>query len=568
MYSYIFKTFRFLSFTIIVFCFFYSVFSVASVSILMPFVNFIFTDYRLSANTFLFSFSESDKSVLLAALCLITWFIFLLKNLSFIAAQLQTSRMKNELLQRLREDYMQRVFGQDMPYFSKIPTGYITTRVFDVTRQLSEKLSVGFHDVARNVPLIILYSAVLIFISWKLMALSLVLIPLISLAGNRFHKILQKSIADEQHALSSLIHHVQQKLYGIKLIKLFNSEQFELGKFHDQSSELKRVFQFRDRVESIGVSVVEMIGVSAGVLLLYVIGMETLGGQFQYGPGGFVLFIAAVFSLIDPVKNLIRSVHSFRESDVLLAMLRQLKVKVTGEHEYSQSPRLFEKQIVFENVSFQFENRSDPVFENLNMTINKGEKIILAGKSGIGKSTLVDLLLGLYQPSAGVVSLDKIPLININKTCLSRIFGVVTQEAFLFHDTIRNNVVYDMYEITDDQIMDALHKVLLSEWYIQQPRGLDTVIGDRGQTMSGGEKQRLILARLILRNPDILIFDEATSSLDIPAEKALFETILRLFSDKTMIFISHRHTLYPFGGRIVEIRHRGIVEHNVSSTFA
>ncbi|MBL7961762.1 ABC transporter ATP-binding protein, partial [bacterium] len=423
-------------------------------------------------------------------------------------------------------------------------------------------------DVARNIPLIILYSAVLIFISWKLMALSLVLIPLISLAGNRFHKILQKSIADEQHALSRLIHHLQQKLYGIKLIKLFNSEKFELGKFHEQSSELKRVFQFRDRVESIGVSVVEMIGVSAGVLLLYVIGTETLGGQFHYGPGGFVLFIAAVFSLIDPVKNLIRSVHSFRESEVLWATLRQLKVKEHLEPEISESPQLFEKQIVFDNVSFHFENRSDPVFENLNLKINHGEKIMLTGKSGVGKSTLIDLLLGLYQPSSGVVSIDKIPLININRKYLSRIFGVVTQEAFLFHDTIRNNIAYDMYEITDDQIMEALHKVQLWEWYIQQPRGLDTVIGDRGQTMSGGEKQRLILARLILRNPDILIFDEATSSLDIPAEKALYTTILNLFSDKTMVFISHRHTLYPFTGRLVEIKNRGIIERSISSTFA
>ena len=142
MYLFIFKTFRFLSFTIIVSCFFYSVFSVASVSILMPFVNFIFTDYRPDANTFLFPLFESEKSVLLAALCLITWFLFLLKNLSFVAAQLRTSRMKNELLQHLREDYIQKVFGQDMLYFHKSPAGYITTRVFDVTRQLSEKLSV------------------------------------------------------------------------------------------------------------------------------------------------------------------------------------------------------------------------------------------------------------------------------------------------------------------------------------------------------------------------------------------------------------------------------------------
>lgn len=568
MYSFIFKTSRSQSITIILYCFFYSVFAAASVSILMPFVNFIFSDYNPIVNIPLFSFLQSDKKTWLIVLCLTTWFVFLLKNLFFVAAQLRTSRMKNDLLQQLREDYLQRILGQSLDYFHSTPAGYINTRIFDVTRQFAEKLSVSFYDISRSIPLILLYSAILIFISWKLMALSLVLVPLLSLAGNQFHKILQKSISEEQHVLGRLVQHIQQKIYGIKLIKLFHSEKFELEKFRQQNAELKRVFLFRDRMESAGISVVEMIGVSAGVLLLYVIGSETLEGRFNYGPGGFVLFIAAVFSLIDPVKNLIRSIHTVKEADVLWKTLHQLKITEKVRSVPSRTIEHFEHQIEFSNVAFHFDNHPAPLFENLNLKINKGEKIVLAGKSGIGKSTLIDLMLGLYQPSSGTVTLDGIPVSEIHRKSLSNIFGVVTQEAFLFHDSIRNNIAYNVNVLSDEEIIEAIKKVQLFDWFVQQPQGLNTVIGDRGQTMSGGEKQRLVLARLILRNPDVLIFDEATSALDIPSEKALHETVFRIFSDKTMLFISHRHTIYPFADRIVEIKRRSTTERTLSSTFA
>lgn len=567
MYPFLIKTHRLNFLTLVLYCFFYSVFSAASVSILMPFINFIFTDATPSDYGFQFPHIPSDKGSWLIVLCAATWLIFLMKNLFYVAAQTRASRLKNDLTQNLREDYLKKLLDQPLSYFHATPPGYMTSRIFDVTRQLAEKLIGGLYDTARNIPLIVLYTVLLILISWKLMALSLILVPLISLAGHQLHKVLRKSITEEQSAWSRLVHYVQQKLYGIKLIKIFNSEDFERAAFHEQNTELKRVFLYRERMESIGISLVEMTGVSAGILLLYAIGTETLRGQFPFGPGGFVLFIAVVFSLIDPVKSLIRSVHSMKESEVLGHTLQQPVTLRQPEIESRAVIQRFERKVSLEEVSFCFESRSQPLFKNINLTIHKGEKIILTGKSGVGKSTLIDLLLGLYVPASGSITLDGISVDKIHKKSLSRIFGVVTQEAFIFHDTLRKNIAYNRSEISDDEIMEAVRRVQLLDWYDQLPHGLNTVIGDRGQTLSGGEKQRIVLARMILRDPDILVFDEATSALDIQAERALYETVFKLFADKTMILISHRHALYPFTGRNIEIKRGTLTEKTYLPTF-
>ena len=567
MYLYVLRNYKRLSVLVIIFSFFFSVFSAASVSILMPFVNFIFAGNSVTVVPLAMPFALSDKRLWLIVLCLSTWTLFILKNIFYVTAMRKVSVLKNNLMQHLREDYLQRTLAQPMGYFYNTPSGYITARLFDSTRQFAEKLSASFYDIARTIPLIAIYAAILVFISWKLTALSLILVPLISLAGNRFNKILQRSIADEQRALGNLILQVQQRIYGIKLVKLFSAERSESDKFHTQSEELGRVLISRDRLESGGIAVIEMIGVSAGVVLLYVIGMETLDGRFNYGPGGFVLFIAAVFSMIDPAKQLIRAVHTLKETRILWNTLHKQK-PVSKEKTLPDIPvNDFRDHIRFDGVTYGYDEPAALLFENLELIIRKGEKVFLKGKSGIGKSTLIDLMLGLIEPATGSVTLDGIPVGRIRREDMARLFGVVTQEAFLFHDSIRNNLAYHLTGQTDAAIIEAIRQVDLFDWFQNQPQGLDTRIGDRGQTMSGGEKQRLMLARMILRDPAILIFDEATSALDIEAEKKLHEIIFRIFGSKTMILISHRHTLMAFADRVVEIRWHGVYEAKKTASF-
>jgi subfamily B ATP-binding cassette protein MsbA len=353
-----------------------------------------------------------------------------------------------------------------------------------------------------------------------------------------------------------------QKLYAIKLIKIFNSEQLEQEKFRSQNEELTRIHRQKDSVESSGLAVVEMIGVTAGVLLLYFVGRETLDGRFNFGPGGFVLFIAAVFSLIDPIKNTVKSWRAVKESNILWGEIRA----TFSDHDPPVAPMkrvtAFQDRIDFKNISFRHKDRLPFLFEKLDLTIYRGEKIALIGKSGIGKSTLMDLLLGLYQPTEGSILLDGTPVSGIDRSDRARLFGVITQETFLFHDTVRHNLVYNLCTTDDAQVKEALEAVHLGDWLKQQPRGLDTVIGERGSTLSGGEKQRVALARMILRNPQILIFDEATSALDLRTESLIHHMIMELFSALTIIFVSHRNSIARLADRTIVIRQKRAADIN------
>jgi subfamily B ATP-binding cassette protein MsbA len=543
-------------FLVIGFSFLYSIFTVMSVSIVMPFVNIIFAGMKVP-ELFGFDFAESaDKALWLVFLCAGTWIIFLLKNLFHVLAQQATHRIKHAATQEWREQFLSEIFSRDLKFFYETPAGYISARLFDTLEKVSEKKAAALYEFSRDVPLVVLYGGVLIVISWKLMLLSVLLIPLVSLSNILSHTILAKASRTRQRLVSALMQDIQQKLYAIKLIKIFNSEKLEQEKFRTQHRELKDIHRQKDAVEASGLALVEMIGVSAGVLLLYVVGMETLDGQFAYGPGGFVLFIAVVFSLIDPVKNGIKSWHALKESEILWDQIHQLLSDHRSPGIPTRRVAIFRDRIHVQNVSFRFKDRQPFLFEHLDLAIRRGEKIGVIGKSGIGKSTLIDLLLGLYKPTKGDILLDGTRVSELDRSDRARLFGVITQETFLFHDTVRNNLAYNLPVADDVRIEKALEAVQLQEWLKQQPNGLNTVIAERGSTLSGGEKQRMALARMILRDPEILIFDEATSALDLQTEALVHGMIMELFPARTIIFVSHRNSIARLVDKTIDLQHK------------
>ncbi len=555
----IFSSHRSLFFLTMVSCFFYSFFSVLSVSIVMPFVNIMFTKMELPEMPEIY-FWRSDKVFWLAVLCAFTWIVFLLKNLFHVSALRVTGRMRHALSQTLRSQFLSGILAYDLEFFHHTPGGAVSVRLFDSIDRCCEKKTAAVYEFSRSIPLILLYAGLLALISWKLTLLGLFVVPFVSISNILSQRVLSIATARHQNILSGMMHDLQQKLYAVKLIKIFHSEKFELEKFQTQNSRLTENHREKDAAEHWGLAAVEMVGVSAGVALLYVIGFESLRGNFNYGPGGFVLFIAAVFSLIDPIRNTVKSFRSIGESDLLLNHVNTLLATPVSVCVPAYRLSGFDPAIRFHDVSFRYHPSLPLILDGVSLEIRSGEKIALAGPSGAGKSTLVDLLLGLYTPTGGKVTLDDISVSEADRYDLASVFGVITQETFLFHDTVRNNVVYNLAGIEDAEILRALKAVHLLDWLERQPEGLDAVIGARGDTLSGGEKQRLALARMILRHPKILIFDEATSALDLQTEHLIHKMILDLFSGQTIIFVSHRPTIFPHVTRILEITGAGVFE--------
>lgn len=456
---------------------------------------------------------------------------------------------------RLLDGLAQRSFGE----LRNTRSGPMMERLFDGSGQLAEKSVAIVSGVARNGVLVLAYLSILFWLNPLLMALSLLLAPLVSLAGHRMTRHVRRLSERRTVAVSDFLHHIQQRLSAMKLIRILNGDAFERSRFERTNTELADIERHRETFEATALAVTEMAGVSAGLLLLYVLGQQTLSGTFVHGPGGLVLFVAAVFSLIDPMRQLLQVRPALAECLLHAERLAAACTVVTPVI-HTVRHASFAGEMVWKSVGFGYKDSGPDILRDVNAVLRKGEWIGVSGPSGIGKTTLIDLTLGLYPPQSGLVTLDGIPVHTIDPLDRSRMFGVLTQDAYIFPDTIRHNVVYSLPTVAEDRILNMLEMVQLGDWIRRKARGLDERLGEHGLGMSGGEKQRLALARMLLREPELLILDEATSSLDPTTEQAVLAMLKTHFGDRTLILVSHRTSVLAFARRRLAISSAGLIE--------
>jgi subfamily B ATP-binding cassette protein MsbA len=273
--------------------------------------------------------------------------------------------------------------------------------------------------------------------------------------------------------------------------------------------------------------------------------------------GGFISFIAAIALFMDPIRK-------FSQANIKLSQARAAAVRIfnllemeeeqdSGEHDSFD----FQESIEIENLTFSYGDGE--VIQNLNLKIEKGQKVALVGLSGSGKSTLINLLLGLYPVEKGEIRIDGVPLSNIKLQALRKMFGLVSQDIFLFHDTVEENLTLGR-ELTSDQVAHALQIAYAAEFIDKLPSGSKTVIGDRGTRLSGGQQQRLTIARAFLQESPIYLFDEATSALDNESEKVVQKALERLGGEKTVIAVAHRLSTIQDFDRIFVLHEGNLIE--------
>lgn len=521
---------------------FYTIFSALSVSIVMPFVNLLFGTLPVSWHL------PYASTQLLLGVTAATWFCFLFKNIFHGTAFAAAARWQNDLAAKLRRDAIERCLELSLNDYHQLSSGLLVTRLTHSIVRYAERTVLSRTKGWKSLLLIAVYVAVLILISWQVVLLALVLIPPVAAAGHLARRQLERLWNARETAWTAWMQHVVTVLRAFRLIRIFHTQRYETGRLTALGTEFDRRDRYRRRAEAWSLSITEMIGVSAGLILLYSLGRQQLDGVFAGGPGGFVLFIAAAFSLIDPLKELFEA-WQFRKEAI------QLHADVTrwpGPESVSPSEPLLQKieTITVERMTFAYPHR-EPLFRDVSFQIARGKKIVVRGASGCGKSTLVDLLVGLQQPLQGSVRINGIPVHTIRRSDLARHVGVMSQTPFIFQDSLAHNLRYDRDDISDERCLAALTDVQLGRWLAQLPRGLDTPLHEAA--LSGGEQQRLTLARVLLRQPDVLILDEATSALDAETEKTLLDLVGSLFKEQTVIFISHRDTVLSYADEILTI---------------
>lgn len=495
---------------------------------------------KLDKETFARVIGGETKLERLERFCVLLIVIFLIKNIFLYAWSYLIVSVEQGVVRDLRDKLFTHYHKLPLEYFHGNRAGDLISRITNDITLVRGAVANGLSDLIKNLFLSIVFLVLVFMASWKLaLAAILIMPPSVGLIGI-FGKKLRKSSKTTQEKMASITTVLQETISGIRVVKAFAMEKFEVSRFKRFTDEYFKTMVRLTRIGSLAIPLTEMLGVVAGVFILWFGGRQILAGT-GLTADRFFLFLVAMFSLMQPIKVLSRVNIDIQQGLAAAARIYAVLDTEPKIVDIADPVRLrgFEKSIRFENVTFKYAENSF-VLDNIDLELRKGQVMALVGPSGGGKSTIVDLIPRFYDPDSGRITIDGVDLKNVETASLRNLLGIVTQEIILFNDTIFNNVAYGRSNAGRPDVERALRAACILDFVEELPEGLNTVIGDRGVKLSGGQRQRLAIARALLKDPPILIFDEATSSLDSESEQLITEAISNLLSGRTVILIAHR----------------------------
>ncbi|MGH7197439.1 MAG: ABC transporter ATP-binding protein [Candidatus Omnitrophota bacterium] len=478
------------------------------------------------------------------------------------------SYFMNDVSQRvirdLRNHVYQKIVGLPLSFFGKSQTGALVSRITYDTGVVRDAISEGltdflFQPVQILVNIAALLTVKIIFnIPWSLVLIIFGLLPLIIYPVLRVGRRLKKISRASQEQVADINSTLFESISGIRIVQGFGMENYEKERFAKQNQALYRTMMLSISRMIIVSPLTEFIGFVCLGVVLWIGGREVIENQMS--PGAFIAFLVALFSLLRPFKRLSR-VHGINQH-ALAAAERIFEILDTTneirEKENAKDLPPLSKTIEFQDVAFSY--NSKPLFSGVNLRVRTGEIIAIVGPSGAGKTTLVNLLPRFYDVTGGKISVDGVDVRDATIKSLRDQIGIVTQETILFNDTISANIAYGRSETSQAEIENAARIANAHNFISKFPLKYQTVVGDRGTRLSGGEKQRISIARAVLKNPPLLILDEATSALDSESEVLVQEAIHNLMKGRTVLVIAHRLSTIKDAHKIIVLSDGKIAE--------
>lgn len=493
-------------------------------------------------------------------ICLVIVAAFFLKNLfGYLQSNLMTF-VEQALVRDIRNQLYRHIHELPLAYFSNERTGNLISRVMNDVNVVNSGISATFYTLIREPLLVMVYLAIALILSWKLTLIAFIVFPLVLLViawvGRRVHREsgqVQERMAD----LTSVLH---ETITGVKVVKAFGMEEFENRKFVRGNENYFRTVLKITKIRNLSSPTTEFLSAVAGGAIIWYGGMQVLSHETMKA-SEFLGFLFAIFQLMPPIKELSNVNNRVQEATAAGRRVFEILDTQPNIRDVATPVRLtdFTSSIDFNNVSFVYD-AGDIVLTDIAMSIKKGEVVAIVGPSGSGKSTLVDLVSRFYDPASGSITIDSVDLRLVELRSLRSLIGIVTQETILFNDTVRNNIAYGLDDCSRERIIAAAKAANAHDFIVDMPNGYESIIGERGVKISGGERQRLALARAILKNPPILILDEATSALDTESEILVQEAIEHLMTGRTSIVIAHRLSTVQNADRIIVLEGGRIVE--------
>jgi len=486
-----------------------------------------------------------------------------LNNLFRYLAQRCMINTRTLLVKRIREALFTKVNRLHLGYFTKEHKGDLLSRmnadVFEIEAVAGNSIEVLFKEPS----MMIGYFITLFAISTQLTLFTLIVIPISAIGIAFVTKKLKREAAAAQASIGRLLTIIDETLMGMRIIRSFNATQFILDKFSKENDSYRKAslqgFAKRELApafsEASGVIVVACILVYGGSLVL---NNQTSG--IGLSAGEFIAFIAIFSQAIRPAKAMVIALANIQRGEAAgQRILQVLDTPVEIDDKPDAIPlQSFEDAVEFQNVSFAYNNK--PVLQNVSFTIKKGKTVALVGPSGVGKSTIADLIPRFYDVKSGAVLIDGVDVRNYTMESLRSHMSFVTQEVILFNDTIFNNIALGKPDAKLEDVIEAAKIANAHEFISNTEDGYQTIIGDRGIRLSGGQRQRLSIARAVFKNPSILILDEATSALDTESEKLVQDALNKLMEGRTTLVIAHRLSTIKEADEIIVLQDGQIIE--------
>ncbi len=457
----------------------------------------------------------------------------------------------------LRQRLYEHVLAQSSEFFTAHPTNILTTHIISDAEKVQVSVSSLLADLLREGLTFLFLFALVFVLNWRLTLAILLVGPVIYFLTVRFGRRLRRLAHHTQEGTEEVLDIAQETISGHRIVKAFGMESFERARFLRALKELANTQVRAARVVYLSSPILELLGVliAAGFLLY----TQQLVASGLMTVGTFAAYIVAMLQMYDPLRKLSRIQNYFQQSFAASSRIYQLLDTHTEKLDRADAIELpkFADRIEFVNVSFHYSDSVEPVLSDVSLTVKCGEVIALVGLSGAGKTTLTNLLMRFYDPTAGEIRIDGRNLHDIKLAALRSQIALVTQDVILFNDSIINNIAYGRPEF-DRARIEAAARAAYAHDFITERGGYDTLIGERGVKLSGGERQRLAIARALLKDAPILILDEATSALDTQSERWVQHALSNLMQGRTTIVIAHRLTTIHRADKIV-VLNRGCV---------
>ncbi len=504
-------------------------------------------------------FDLDDRFEQLTVLAVITALVWIVESLTEYVAVVTWRNLAQTIEHEARMDTYRHVQRLEMSYFEDLTSGGITAVVNDDVNQLERFLDMGVHKLLITAANVAFVGVAFAVISPLLAVLSFLPIPVIIAGSLLYQRRLQPRYAKVRAAAGNIADSLTNGLGGIATIKAFNAEARDAARVEADSDHYQQVNRDAIRLSTAFRPLIRTAVLTGFIMTLVVGGRAALRGELEIGL--FSVLVYMTQRLLWPLADLGETLDLYQRA---MASCRRifglLEVEPSITEGHRQLPHPVRGEIRFEDVHFAYPSSPTEVLRGFDLEVPAGETHAIVGATGSGKSTVVKLLLRLYEPTSGRITLDGVPIDQLSFASLRGATGFVSQDVFLFHGSVRENLAYGDPDASDDQIRRAADLAEALDFVEAMPHGFDTVVGERGQKLSGGQRQRLTIARAILRDPAVLILDEATSAVDNETEAAIQRSLEKVALGRTALVIAHRlstirhaHRIHVMeAGRIVE----------------